>query len=125
MIKASELRIGNYVEDAFDIKNIRTIQIELNDFVAMANYNNSSHPNFYKPILITPKWLERMGFQRSKPPSPYPYFYIEDFDIAIAKEGFELLGSEWPMGKSFKYVHQLQNLYFALTGEELEIKQTV
>jgi hypothetical protein len=23
----------------------------------------------------------------------------------------------------FKYVHQLQNIYFALTGEELEIKE--
>jgi hypothetical protein len=27
------------------------------------------------------------------------------------------------IGKEIKYVHQLQNLYFALTGEELLLKE--
>lgn len=28
---------------------------------------------------------------------------------------------EWTIGKPFKYLHQLQNVYFALEGEELTV----
>lgn len=69
--------------------------------------------NALHPIELTEEWLLKLGF---KP-------FVKDFTlkgiiIHKRKRG-------WVLRKSvpeIKYVHQLQNLYFALKGEELELK---
>jgi hypothetical protein len=76
---------------------------------------------FYKPIPITEKWLLKLGAKK-----------LSDnfFDIGYLK--FKIhshqYGIDFHFGNGGKhyikphYVHSLQNLYFALTGEELTIK---
>lgn len=71
----------------------------------------------FKPIPLTEEWLLKFGFEEK-------YGYIKngvhlntDYSLFIEDEiGF----NEWTA--DCEYVHQLQNLYFALTGEELIIK---
>ena len=123
MIKANELRIGNYYKHPTSI----------NDFDVMEDIDFISvMVNQFKPIPLTEEWLLRLGFTR----------HHEDYgnDIVMLKscvhqprEGMtykiypdELGSAEMPKNaKRIKYVHQLQNLYFALTGEELTLKDEV
>jgi len=83
----------------------------------------SGDPRAVHPILISEDWLKRLGFNE-----------VEGaFNNAFERESVILLES--PMGwyvmcgdgevneRPMRFVHQLQNLYFALTGEELTINQ--
>lgn len=108
-MKASELRIGNWVDS-----ELRNMQIELVDFADILKYYNANNLDHMKPIPLTEEWLEKFGF---KP-------FVKDWQrkgiiIHTRKRGFVLRKSV-PI---IKHVHQLQNLYFALTGEELTIKE--
>ena len=80
--------------------------------------------------LANPGWLERFGFEyRPQDRFDGNYWYKEN--VPFGKTGIYTLiiqtyngnytieGNHCPV---LIYVHQLQNLYFALTGKELEFK---
>ena len=46
-------------------------------------------------------------------------FFLNDFETSCNMELLFWKGTEI---KNIKHLHQLQNLYFALTGKEIEIK---
>ncbi len=75
------------------------------------------------PIPITPEWLERLGFtkhHRGNLVLGMGYFELE---FAIKNGWLYLSRNEYEdMLSHIKYVHQLQNLYFAITGQELTIR---
>lgn len=74
-----------------------------------------------KPIPLTPEWLERCGFK----------ILVDDgFLVRVAKGVvcIKISGIGLPVVRigemhftNIIHLHQLQNLYFALTGEELII----
>jgi len=101
-MKAAELRIGNWV----DIESI-DVQVEC----LPIDYDYS----VLEPIPLTEEWLIKFGFDGQD----YNLFTIE-----LSRNQFMILKDEWliVISNNCKYVHQLQNLYFALTGEELTIK---
>jgi hypothetical protein len=135
MIRVNELRIGNLIialgEDYdqggnkfHDPDGDDTVVVDIDTFKAIER--GSTH---YHPILLTPEWLERFGFTEGR----IKYSYILEMLVKpyeTATQG--VFPGEWQvllidsvpyrMGKPIKYVHQLQNLYFALTGEDLQIK---
>ena len=105
-MKANELRIGNWVnnnEEDYQITAATILHLERGDSTA-------------KPIPITEEWLLKFGF--------------ENWDINAWINKISLHkqdGVYWHHSYSgheicLEYVHQLQNLYFALTGEELILK---
>ena len=114
---ANELRIGNYVWDNY------SGNMEVSQIFADTNYidlrkNNTKPSGRYsldviQPIPLTEEWLVKFGF---KPLSKD--WQKNRIIIHTRKRGFVLRKSV----PDIKYVHQLQNLYFALTGEELTIK---
>jgi hypothetical protein len=128
MIQAQDLRIGNWVSNGqieFQItsKDIYHLDVYVNRVIA-------------KPIPITPEWLERMGFAIDKSNIKGETVYVkgkcmltESGDLIIINgwlddenltySGYEVNDAD----NKYKYVHQLQNLYFALTGEELTINE--
>ena len=119
MIEANELRIGNWINDIFDIKNPVVRQIELDDFTAIANYQRSGvKPLFLKPILLTPQVLEKCGFKRDWHGYALDNIYSLSFSVTKNGEFLACFGDK-TVGVIVKHLHQLQNLYFALTGEEL------
>jgi hypothetical protein len=79
----------------------------------------------YHPIPLTPEWLERCGFVQDR-----NGWHIPGSQFSLTENLFPcwLDRMLWPGGipdfdhVSLKYAHQLQNLYFALTGEELNVK---
>ena len=120
MIKSTDLRIGNRVicED-FHGKKYETCVGSISDTGIDGRINWAEDIEWEEcwTIPLTPKILERFGFHHSAP----GYYTDGRFDIeSIVKPSvyfnFCLNGMK---AASLHYVHQLQNLYFALTGEEL------
>lgn len=78
-----------------------------------------------EPIPLTAEWLERCGFKKGSSYIGIGYHWDGPNEISIVEQNvdkedtYRLYGSEWTIGNDFKYLHQLQNLYFSLTGEEL------
>jgi len=104
-MEANELRIGNFVE--------------YNGFVrTIVSLNLGTEVNAL-PIPLTEEWLLKFGFIKVL---DYPCFRLEGLQIEF--NGFD---SQWGSGlldekTVIKYVHQLQNLFFALKGKELTLK---
>jgi hypothetical protein len=141
-ITATELRIGNYFHPCSTKGGITIPNTELIWRVGMVDkfgkvsviepkkHDNINLPiNECSPIPLTEEWLLKFGFKtRVTIGHSVQYFiginpitrdwlfdilWLEDYKYPFYRNGhFEI-----------KHVHQLQNLYFALTNEELTIKQ--
>lgn len=112
-LKASELRIGNYVYSPLDKKDV---QVDGYDIFMMEN--NHFREKEFEPIELTEEWLIKMGFQKTK--LEYWDQNIYRKDMFILDESFRMMDIDITV--NFKTVHHLQNAFFALTGEELTIK---
>jgi hypothetical protein len=111
-MKANELRIGNYVMDGYDIEKVNYRMIE------MLVKNQAE----FDPIALTEEWLLKFGFKKDL--GNDLFFDVNSNSFLIFQNNrIELLDEENNKCICFcKSVHQLQNLYFALTGEELTFK---
>jgi hypothetical protein len=118
---ARELRIGNAIW--FD----RREKVKWVNARVIADIESQNQPLLYSPIPITEEWLVKSGFANK---------VKDEYSLEIESEyGAMLLytdGELWlvdcdggRVGKEIKYVHHLQNIYFALTGTELELKELV
>jgi hypothetical protein len=141
-MKAKDLRLGNLINvkciakecghDEFDpqecnIHNIKGILEGNDDFL-------------YEPIPLTEEWLIKFGFEKVIYESDETGYgtdyeldikgvgcisYSDDFSCALfgSKESSKHELGFLPNWDNCKHVHSLQNLYFALIGEELKIKE--
>jgi hypothetical protein len=113
-MKANELRIGNYV--FMDTPN-RTIKFRSFDELS----NVESYPYRFKSIPLTEEWLLKLNAKSTETIPAKNGIWIE---CEIDNQGCWVSISHG-MGivvVRVDHVHQLQNLYFALTGEELILK---
>jgi hypothetical protein len=133
MIK--ELRIENYVkakttDDEFNIvKEISFSDNQRGYYLRLEGVNHGVWLEYKGEYLIegiplTEEWLFRFGFIYK---GIYYNFPLNDI---FKLEQYKLNNAYWLRHHSesldcvkIKYVHQLQNLYFALTNEELKLKQ--
>lgn len=131
MIQAKELRIGNwfqYFSKEYSSGAIYgTIESIYEEGVNV--YASSSYDTAYlecerkfidmHPIPLTPEILEKAGFEL------FPWGWVKksskDFGVRLTVKSFmyEVSGNN-PV--CLDYLHQLQNLYFSLTGEELNVQ---
>jgi hypothetical protein len=107
-MKANELRIGNLVYDTKGDVNI--INLEAMTYICKESLNQ------VKPIPLTDEWLLKFGFEKDG-----TWFTKSGFGISIDNLKWQMKGYIATFDKCL-YVHQLQNLYFALTGKELTFK---
>jgi len=124
-MEARELRIGNLIYD-YNNRLITVIAIIKEDcYFIECNENHSKYLlEDINPIPLTEDWLEIFGFKYDYGRWEKEYYNEYVFEIEKIPEGciLSINCGEYTEGKPFKHVHQLQNLYFALTGEELTIK---
>jgi len=129
-MKATELRIENLIYNSIG-KESKVIAIEfeaLNDSCYSVVYPDGGYEELshISPIPLTDEWLIKLGFKRKEkivnedvyikgPLGIFPDYHIVVYYVETCKDGSHTI----PI--TLKYVHQLQNLYFALTGEELEL----
>jgi len=133
-MKASELRMSNWVHDW-----IENVDFQIECFLGSEWCKNiceydyqefDSKIEYLKPILLTEEWLLKFGFKEYKDfghkTGCFDYinfgfsYLIDTKKIRIMHKGNNM---SHILQNEVHYVHQLQNLYFALTGEELTIKE--
>ena len=117
-MKANELRIGNWFIEKNEIKQFD------GDFYHLLDM---------KPIPLTVEWLLKFGFEDVDLNMSGSNWLVKE-QKGIWRQAIRIAynerSEEWSLTlecvspptlsiATIKYVHQLQNLYFALTGKEL------
>ena len=74
----------------------------------------------YEPIPLTEEWLLKLGFKKNITTDLYPTF---SYDILNVNDDIVYVLNYGFVNRRFKYVHQLQNLYYTLSGKELKINK--
>lgn len=117
-ITASELRIGNFINKSIKNGNGKILVRQITPYDILNIYEDESRYNF-EPITITEEWLLKFGFENDG----YDHWNGPEYFELAKKTNGEWINSvncyEYDHGVPIKYIHQLQNLYFALTGKEL------
>lgn len=147
-MKASELRIGNYVfhkENVLRITNIIDFCVNMEFGEQSGERNDEIDIDEISPIPLTEELLKKCGFDVH----PYddnsgngktaeleyliktkntPEGYCQSFSMDKGNNWehwtYNHSGGDYEINAvniKIKSLHQLQNLYFALTGEELKI----
>ena len=114
-MKSNEVRVGNFIL----FSGVQTRVIPADFATQCRGINSSEMPNF-NPIELTEEWLIKAGLEKTKD------YYISTKTEMYKGFRFNLrvLANEYTFCyegffKKIEFVHQLQNLYFELTGSEL------
>jgi len=133
-MKSTDVRIGNLLQRPsvaiVVVSKIETKGFEYcDDYIdnGVGGWHSNTDGGYIKGIPLTEEWLEKFGFEE------YINFYngwsCNKFLCVLSGmnhpsvDGCTIYGFNEESICNLKYVHQLQNLYFALTGEELTIKE--
>jgi hypothetical protein len=136
MIKASDLRIGNLVYDEFNhvfkIKTLFPLSARLCNVRKGARCFGKGTPfKLINPIPITEKWLLKLGLLQDQDGI---LFSLSDEIHEKCKGDIGLHCPSFFFNKRLNrwmdcqtrvcvdYIHQVQNLIYCLTGEELNIE---
>ena len=125
-MKSQELRIGNYVFSKETQKHQMIVGVTLeNPFIDAITFDYTTY-NEIEPIPLTEQWLIDFGLsgRLGEVSDTYhiginPVTHDWLFDIVW------IHGTDYPFYRNgqfmIKHVHQIQNLYFAITGQELQL----
>lgn len=133
-MKANELRIGNWIKDRggkewqidfWEFKNkVSAKEPEFNtNGIILRGHPLTEYVDYLQPIPLTEEWLLRL------PDSEFDFVGFGNRQIWQHKR-FMSIKLEYAHGQVFvyfndeminikDYLHEIQNLFFALTGEEL------
>ena len=114
-MKQTELRIGNYVMNDRIVNTVTSIGKRSIGQITTQGNDILSRTELIKPIPITEEWLIKFGFEK-RTPDGY-YFDKGRMSINLPDVYYKI---NFTLVKIY-YIHQLQNLYFALTNKELTI----
>jgi len=143
-INTRELRIGNLLNlDFHGDSSVFEVGEISGDGVKHAHFSEWPDMETLSPIPLTEDWLLRFGFEKENKKTSIKhgvYFskWINDYKYSFAYAEFR---EDWGFYHSYtdalkdedndrfdfiscgiKYVHQLQNLFYALTNTELTLK---
>jgi len=127
MIKANELRIGNLYNQ---FGNIHQVNCHIISELEKAPQDQL----WCKPIPLTEEWLIKFGFEKSLDSKQEDYEWgkassfvgrraiglyklgdFDDWNVTFRED----VGCGWVDLNEIEYVHELQNLFYMLVGEEL------
>ena len=111
-MKANELRIGNWI-----INGIGE-EFQTNEHTIAYYDNGIATLGEFKPIPLTEQWLKDFGFTINGCWCSNK-LVLESDKTLMGFKRYWFNSNKLREKIRIKYVHQLQNLYFALTGKEL------
>lgn len=123
MIQANEFRIGNHVKGGALHTGIGFDYYTISQIHETVVFFKESHVGEYfkdiQQIPLTEEWLLKFGFEKLD--SDITEYWRNGLVISldVNNNWFNSLGRKIVI----KYVHTLQNLFFALTDEELTINE--
>jgi len=116
-MKAEELRIGNILRDKYTGDNLIVLELTKDritfDYITDKKWQA-------EPIPLTEEIILKCGFEIEEGRFGNEY-HLDDF-ILYTSEQLSICFCWDNFIKDIKHLHQLQNLYFALTGQELDVK---
>jgi hypothetical protein len=118
----NELRIGNII---FYKKNNEVHEVTLNTFYWISE--SVDELSDYEPVPLTEEWLLKFGFVKNeanwwkKQVRVVPIGDYTEFCVYEKLDAFSYQTCMW-CNSHIKHVHGLQNVFHALTGQELTIK---
>ena len=128
MIQENELRIGNVIEANTPPMIVQAINKDSVELYMPGSEADNFEEDLEKcnGIPLTPEILEKCGFEWDifwqRFADKRGRYYLQEANDS----GYNIFNGKWKQQinwmKSLEYLHQLQNLYFALTGEELTVK---
>lgn len=120
-MKATELRIGNWVYNSTTRNNMQVYPMMIPQLCNIEKEYGSLKDSNIKPIPLTEEILLKLpDFERLH----QSLFKTRDGKYSL----HETISSNWIFYRDstnlcfIKSLHQLQNLFYALAGEELEVK---
>lgn len=131
MIKKEEFRLGNYLMHKTGVR-ILTVRCQWEHFALMAK---GGEKDLY-PVVLSAPILEKCGFAENKKYALLPESreFIRALPVmgsgememrAYIKNNKECFGRVMmngvPVSNNFYHLHQLQNIYFSLTAQEIEL----
>lgn len=144
-MEAKELRVGNFIQRNGVVWAVNNIHGASGLIHVLPNGNESLNTRSihdFEPIQITEEWIVWFGgeyFRRDEINPIYGHDMTRlrldistDAWLTYERHGKRMdisssdgSGISSPCNVKIQYVHQLQNLYFALTGEELSLEAPV
>ena len=122
----NELRVGSVVTHPIFGTPTKVRAMAFNGLYIGTPKGGQIHIDDFRPVEINDKVLELMKFVRMTETAPgigeFDWWETDDMSLTHIHEG--LYGVEGLSGiKPMRYVHQLQNAYFVITGNELDIEE--
>ena len=129
MIDYKEIRYGNKLLYSYEGDIITVLGYSYSDGVFNDRSSIPIDPEELDPIPLTEEWLIKFGFNLDEgvgvwfgPKYAEPAYYFTLW-ASYGKHPVRFTRNNPSDTIDILYVHQLQNLYFALTGEELTIEE--
>ena len=123
MIQAKDLRIGNWVNYHYSENETIPCKIDAQDIFNISNRYMDNH-KIHSPMPLTEELLIKCGFKKINHIHGYSFWAM---GIKGGRPKIDIYESRTEyMGYSVKhvqYLHQIQNLYFTLTGPIVTGKQ--
>ena len=124
VLKEYDLRIGNFIKVISTTKTFDSYITQAKGYDIVRIEEKSFNTWNYDPVILDEEWLLKFGFKKIVGNCEINYtngvFHI--FINSLNEVNFNFFPNfEWY--KKIKYVHELQNLYFALTGTELTLNK--
>lgn len=127
-MEATELRLNNLLIYGNEIVPVMGMEHSNNNLLVKIDSETAIDYRKLQPIALTAEWFQKLGFKEAYRSSSrirfdLPNYCRYDFDLNSNKilQGFLYFGNYIKCN----YLHQLQNIYFTLTGEELKIEYEI
>jgi hypothetical protein len=127
MVHASELRIGNKLwyckPDSNELAVITITGLAEKEGIVQVQSKETAPvalPTGVRPITLTAEILEACGFQKDEIEYIGSLWHLHPVQL-LDDNGLWLVNDKLRKRLKVHCLHQLQNLYFALSGKELEV----
>lgn len=107
-METKELRIGNYLQ-SLSIVQVNSLS---------SDQINGYYSSGFSPIPLTGDILLKCGFEKNENTYYHELFMFNNGVLRVIADNYRTTGKD----VRIEFLHQLQNIYFALTGKELEVK---
>lgn len=126
-MKASELRVGNKLYSGNQIVTVKQLILEDTDILICEEHGLFTLGYTVQPIPLTPEILEKCGFENKKEGILFELLTgqikLNLVFVNLVDSSYFITAVSGPFGMFHfphqRHLHQLQNLFHALTGEEL------
>lgn len=135
MTEANELKIGNWVKYDGELYKVIGIVTSINSNgtryfrtqleTREGDFSKAKTQEWINPIPLTPEILEKCGWTYNNESDLFEIYGDARMSMVFREnvQSYVMFNSilKALIAKRITYIHQLQNLFFALTGEELTV----